>query len=263
MATIYRVKDVVSKTLLALKMMDEAYLNDKDLVEKFFKEGQVISEINREYPNVPVVKVFRYGRENTKTWGRPFIAMELLKGPNLLQFIKTNRNLHPIFIMKILKQLGEALHAAHIKGVYHRDITPDNIILINNDPFNPVIRLIDFGVARHEYTAAGTLDGSIAGKPAYMSPEQCRGEKVDGRSDIYSMGIVFYTLLTGTPPFISNNPLEVMTHHQRTPVPPLPGRVSPQISQIVLKMLKKDKNERYSSVSHLLTDLSRLLQEAS
>ena len=116
MATIYRVKDVVSKSQAALKIMDEAYLNDKDLVEKFFKEGQVISEINREYPQVPVVRVFRYGRENNKTWGQPFIAMELLKGPNLLQYIKTNHKLQPIFIMKILKQLGEALFAAHARG---------------------------------------------------------------------------------------------------------------------------------------------------
>lgn len=263
MASIYRARDMASKAHVALKIMDESYLNDKDLVEKFFLEGKVISEINEEYPQAPVVKVFRFGREGGRTWGSPFIAMELLRGPNLLQFIKTNRNLHPQFILKVLKQVGEALQAAHRKGVFHRDITPDNIVLIKSDPLDPVIRLIDFGVARHEYIAAGTLDGSIAGKPPYMSPEQCRGEKVDGRSDIYSLGIVFYTLLTGSPPFVSNNPLEVMTHHQHTPVPPLPGRISPQISQVVLKMLKKDRNDRYDSVNYLIKDISRLLQEAS
>lgn len=262
MATIYKAKDTTDESWVALKIMEDAFLNDKELINKFIREGSGIAQINEAYPSAPVVKVFRYGRENNKSYGRPYIAMELLKGPNLLTIIKQNKKYNLNFILQVIYQVSIALKAAHARGIYHRDVSPDNIILIKNDPSKPEIRLIDFGVARHEYVAAMTLDGSIAGKPAYMSPEQCRGEKVDARSDIYSLGIVFYTLLSGRPPFVSNNPLEVMHHHEKSPLPPLPNEIPLAIRAIVDKMLKKKKEERYQDISELIADLSSLMKEA-
>ncbi|MCX5842194.1 MAG: protein kinase [Deltaproteobacteria bacterium] len=258
MATIYRAKDTKTGKMVALKVMDVGYLTDADLVTKFMREGRTIEEINREFPEAPLVRVFRYGRESNKTYGRPFIAMEILSGQDLLKLFKAKGRFSMDFVISVVKQVGEALKPAHVKGIYHRDVSPDNIIVVKNDAHSPVIRLIDFGVARHEYTSAGTLDGSISGKPPYMSPEQCRGEKVDGRSDIYSLGVIFYTFITGNPPFISRNPLEVMKHHERTPVPPLPSDVPTRVKAIIFKMLEKDPVRRYQSVNDLLDDLEMI-----
>jgi predicted Ser/Thr protein kinase len=258
MAVIYKARDTSSGRIVALKIMDIGYLGDVDLVKKFVREGQVISDINRDYPHAPVVKVYRYGRENNRTSGRPFIAMELLQGRNLLELARSKKTYSVGFIIRVIEQIAEALQAAHAKGVYHRDVTPDNVILVKNDPVQPVIKLIDFGVARHEYTSAGTLDGSISGKPPYMSPEQCRGEKVDGRSDIYSLGINFYMLLTGQPPFVSRNPLEVMKDHERTPVPPIRVNIPASLVNIIFKMLEKDRSRRYQTIESFLFDLRTL-----
>lgn len=263
MATIYKAKDTVEKKTIALKIMDYNFLTDKDLMEKFIREGHGISMINESFPEAPVVRVLRFGRENNSSYGRPFIAMELLNGPTLLDLIRDKKNFDLRFIIKIIFQIAIALKAAHSKGIFHRDVTPDNVILTRNDQLNPECKLIDFGVARHEYTSAGTLDGSIAGKPPYMSPEQCKGEKVDARSDIYSLGIIFYTLLKGNPPFVSNNPLEVMFHHENTPIPPLPESVPENTRKIVEKMLKKDKKERYRDVEEFLEELSQVFKEES
>jgi predicted Ser/Thr protein kinase len=255
MATIYKAKDSSSGQIVALKIMDVSFLKDMDLVNKFLKEGKAIYEINQAFPAVPVVKALRYGRENNRTHGRPFIAMELLRGQNLLELIREKKNFSMEFVLNVIEQVAEALKAAHAKGIYHRDITPDNVIVTRYDSYNPVIRLIDFGIARHEYTATGTLDGSISGKPPYMSPEQCRGEKVDRRSDIYSLGIIFYTLLIGNPPFLSNNPLEVMKDHEKTPVPPLNPKIPDKVKKVILKMLEKDSSGRHQHIDELLADI--------
>jgi len=258
MATIYKAKDITSGQFVALKILDSAFLNDRDLVRKFIREGWAVSEINKDFPEAPVVKVYHYGRENNRTKGRPFIAMEYLQGQNLLSYIRTKRPLNINFVYKVIKQIAKALDAAHQKGIYHRDVTPDNIIVVRNDLINPIIKLIDFGVARHEYTAVGTLDGSIAGKPPYMSPEQCRGEKVDRRSDIYSLGILFYTLLNGSPPFVSRNPFEVMKAHEQTPVPPLTRNVPDGIKTVLYKMLRKNKQERFRSLNEFLKNFQKV-----
>lgn len=257
MATIYRAKDTTTKQIVALKILDPAFQGDADMVKKFIKEGWVLSEINQESPSAPVVKVFNYGRENNRTKGRPFIAMEYLPGKDLLYYIKGRTVLNLNFVFKIIEQIATALAVAHKKGVYHRDVTPDNVIVVKNDADNPVAKLIDFGVARHEYTSVGTLDGSISGKPPYMSPEQCRCEKVDARSDIYSLGILFYSLIEGHPPFVSKNPFEVMKQHEEAAVPPIKREISSGIIMIINKMLAKNKNDRFVSMAEFLAEMKR------
>lgn len=252
MATIFRAKDTSTKKLVALKIMDISFQNDHDMIKKFIKEGWAISEINKLFPDAPVVKVFSYGKENNKTKGRPYIAMELLGGKSLLSFIKNKIVLDKNFTFKVIEQVALALSAAHKLGIYHRDVTPDNVIVLKYDHKNPRVKLIDFGVARHEYTAIGTLDGSISGKPPYMSPEQCRGEKVDARSDIYSLGILFYTLLEGHPPFVSKNPFEVMKMHEDALIPPIKANISEEMKGIIYKMLAKNRNDRYKNIDEFL-----------
>jgi len=244
MATIYRAKDIKTNKIVALKIMDPALIRDRDLLKKFLREGESIQKLNTNFPQAPIVKVFEYGRETGTTNGRPFIAMEYLPGMDLLQHLKKRGKLTIGEVKGIIQEVLRALEAAHSQGIYHRDLSPDNIIISDGRGGN-LVKLIDFGVARHEYTAVGTLDGSITGKPPYMSPEQCRGQKVDARSDIYSLGIIFYTLLTGTPPFFATNPLEVMKKHESDPVPPLPSSIPKDISRLVYRMLEKNPAKRF------------------
>jgi serine/threonine-protein kinase len=245
MATVYRAKDRQTGRLVALKVMDPGLARDLDLLKKFLREGEVLRTLNTKHPEAPIVRVVDFGRESGRTNGRPFIAMELLQGRDALSYLQGRGRLSAEEAKGIVRQVLTALAAAHAEGVYHRDLSPDNILVTDGHAHG--IRLIDFGVARHEYTSAGTLDGSITGKPPYMSPEQCRGGKVDGRSDLYSLGVVFYTLLAGKPPFVAVNPLEVMKMHESEPVPPLPGDVPKGVAVIVYKMLEKEPDRRYPS----------------
>jgi tRNA A-37 threonylcarbamoyl transferase component Bud32 len=258
MSTVYKATDINDKKTVALKVMDDRFLQDKDLINKFQKEGEGLYLINQKFVNVPIVKVFRYGRENSNPYGRPFIAMEYLKGPSLFDLISSKKRYSSTYTTNLIKQVASALAAAHSLKIYHRDVTPDNIIITRNNPHYPSIKLIDFGIAKHEYTEKGTLDGTISGKPPYMSPEQCRGAKVDGRSDIYSLGIIFYTMVVGYPPFTSRNPLEVMYAHENKPVPPLPNNIPEAIRKIVSKMLQKNRLKRYQSMNELIDDLDKL-----
>lgn len=251
MSTIYRAKDKSNNKIVALKVMDPVLTRDPDLLKKFLREGESVQMLNQMYPSAPIVKVFEYGRELGRTNGRPFIAMEYLAGKDLLAYLHHHGKLTIGETKGIILEVLRALQAAHSQGIYHRDLAPDNII-IGDDKGHNIIHLIDFGVARHEYTSAGTLDGSITGKPPYMSPEQCHGLKVDGRSDIYSLGIIFYTLLTGAPPFVSQNPLEVMRKHESEPVPPLPESIPADVATVVYQMLEKDPSKRFANVSSLM-----------
>lgn len=258
MSTVYQADDLLKKQQVALKVMDDRFLQDQDMINKFQREGKGLSIINAKCPQAPVVKVYRYGRENSSAFGRPFIAMELLRGPSLLDCINNHKNLPLHFSVEVVKQVALALECAHQQKIYHRDVTPDNVIVIRNNFNSPLIKLIDFGVAKHEFTDVGTLDGTISGKPPYMSPEQCRGERVDGRSDVYSLGIIFYTLLSGHPPFSSKNPFEVMHSHEKEQPPNLPDNIPSAVKKVVMKMLEKRRTKRYQDMRELVVDLDNL-----
>lgn len=258
MATIYRARDTLGevRTPVALKVMDEAHLRDPDLVHKFLREGEILQELHDADPEAPLVRVYHFGNA-ANDGGRPFIAMEYLEGQDLLRHLKAAGRLRLAEAARIVAGVSRALVPAHAAGVYHRDLTPDNVILTRTMRGGYGLRLIDFGVARHEYTAHGTLDGSIAGKPPYMSPEQCQGKAVDGRSDIYALGIMLYTLLNGVPPFVSPNPLEVMRLHKEAEVPfpdDFPGAARP----VVEKALAKDRNARHRDIQTFLHEVEGL-----
>lgn len=250
MATIFKAVDRESKAQVALKIMDVSLMSDPDLVHKFLREGEIIQALNQRAPSAPIVRVVDFGRES-KTLGRPYIAMELLNGPTLMEEIKKRGPMPAEEAVGLITQVLEALIAAHDQGVYHRDLSPDNIIILDERGRN-IVKLIDFGVARHEYTSAGTLDGSIMGKPPYMSPEQCKGEKVDGRSDLYSLGIILYTLLTGSPPYVAKNPLEVMRMHETGAVPEPPANIPGGLANALRTMLAKSRDQRFSSAAEAL-----------
>jgi serine/threonine-protein kinase len=243
MATVHLAVDTEREQQVALKLLDSSHFGDQDIVRKFLKEGEALQRIHEAQPDAPVVRAYRFGREHDSSDGRPYVALEYLQGDNLLTRLKKRGPLTSAEAVLILKQVCQGLRAAHACKIWHRDITPDNVIVLSEKP-TPRVRLIDFGVAKHQYAKRGTMDGSIMGKPPYMSPEQCRNDHVDGHSDVYSAGMLFYTMVTGEPPFTDDNPLQVMQMHEQAQRPDLPSAVPAQVRRLIQQMIQTDASDR-------------------
>lgn len=244
MADIYRAIDQVDNTVAALKVIKANLLEDPQMVERFKSEAAVLKALNQVLPNGEVVTFLRQGRESSTR--REFIALELVEGEALSAML--NKGYRPTLMdtAKILTPVAVVIDAAHADGIWHRDLSPDNIMVHRVRGSVERVTLIDFGVARHEYTSHHTLDGSSFGKPAYMSPEQARGESGTLRADLYSFGIIAYQMLSGSVPFVSatNNPLEVLNLHKSAPVPSLPAQYSEPLRAIIQQCLAKQPEER-------------------
>lgn len=255
MSTVWRARDRAGRDV-ALKVMSENMLDDEDLVRKFIQEGKALDRINSTHPEAPVVQVYDYGYLNGK--GRPYLALEYLEGDSLEEVIDPGFSLRAEQALPIIKQIAIALSAAHANGVYHRDIKPENVIIVGRSSILKV-RLIDFGVARHDYLSYVTLDGSLMGTPPYMSPEQGTGGEIDERSDIYALGALSYALLAGEPPFVDENPLTVLEMHKEASVPPLPSQVPSAVADLVRWMLQKDPEERPSQMWQVVGRIDELI----
>ena len=242
-ATIYKAKDLMRKKIVALKIMDHNLIRDADLVFKFFREGETISQINENFPNAPVVKVFDYGRDREKSLGIPYISMQLVKGDNLLKMLKKGKVLTVQRKLYITREIVDGLIAAHKLKIFHGDITPDNIIINGKK-----VILIDFGIAVEGYDNYKNVDTSIMGKPVYMSPEQCAGISIDEKSDVYSLGIILFLMFHGVPPFTAQNPAEIIKMHQESPLPEMDSRVPTDIKEMIIRMLAKEPGSRPGTI---------------
>jgi len=238
MSIIYRAKNRILKRYVAVKVMDEIMMKDRDLVHKFLSEGRNIAIINKKYPDSPVVKVLEYSdHESDPPY---FIAMEYLEGMSVLKKMKTNQKPDLYTRLHIIKEVARALQAAHSLHIIHRDIAPDNIIINGR-----TVTLIDFGIAKQEFSNYRTQSGAIVGKPLYMSPEQCADQKITSKSDIYSLGAVLFFLLEEKPMYDSRNPYEILKMHRDCNQPPevtkpLPG----DLKDFLKRMLDKDPRNR-------------------
>ncbi len=246
MATVYRARQQSINRIVALKVLPPSLLHDPSFYERFTREVEVIADL--EHPHI--VPIYDYG----ETDGIPFIAMRYLAGGSLATLIR--RGLPPIHeIEKPLTQLLQALDYAHFRGIIHRDLKPGNVLLDeNNNAY-----LTDFGIAR---VLNSNLTGSaIIGTPAYMSPEQANGIPLDARSDIYSVGIVLFELLTGREPYLADTPLALMLKHINQPLPSvreLRPEVTENIEAVIQRATAKEPNDRYSSAG----DVARAFSEA-
>jgi serine/threonine-protein kinase len=215
---------------------------------KFFREAESAGTLSHPH----IVTIYDAG-ENGDT---AYIAMEFLEGSTLLRFARRQRLLPLRRLINYLVQVAEALDYAHAQGVTHRDIKPANIMLMQNGQ----IKITDFGIA-HIATSSQTQTGVVKGTPYYMSPEQFSGQKVDGRSDIFSLGTTMFQLLTGTLPFYADSPALLMNQIMNFPHPnprAINPRIVPAVIRIVDKALEKDRANRYQTAKDLVLDLRRL-----
>lgn len=258
MATIWLAEDPEGRDV-ALKVMREGMLDDEELVHKFVQEGEALERINTTHPEAPVVHVYDYGYLSGE---RPFLSLEYLPDQSLEQVVKHKEALSTPQALPVMRQVAMALSAAHANGIYHRDVKPENVIIVGRSS-SLQIKLIDFGVARHEYMPRETMEGSLLGSPPYMSPEQASSGDLGAASDIYSLGVLSYTLLSGQPPFLDNNPLRILEMHQEAKVPPLPDHVPRSVARLVYWMLEKSPDDRPDQMWEVVGRLDELIADSA
>jgi len=251
MAEVFLARDQLLDRPVAVKVLFPEFATDPSFVERFRREATAAANLN--HPNI--VGVYDWG-EADSTY---FIVMEYVDGRTLAEILRTEGPLHPDRVADVGADVAAALGFAHRNGVVHRDVKPGNVIVTSTG----LVKVADFGIAR-AITASSDDDltqvGQVMGTAAYFSPEQARGENVDPRSDIYSLGVVLYELATGKPPFSGDSPVAIAYKHvHESPVPPRHHDVAlPQaLEAIILKTLAKNPANRYPSAEDLRADLRR------
>ena len=250
MAVVYKAKDRLLNRYVAIKILRPEFTQDEQFLDSFKRESQAAAGL--QHPNI--VSIYDVGR----TGNTNFIVMELVDGRPLSDFIKENGHLDYKTTIDIAKQVASALAIAHKHQIIHRDVKPHNIMITSDG----VAKLTDFGIARAVSKATMVADTSkIIGSVHYFSPEQARGAYVDERSDIYSLGIVMFEMLTGRVPFDGETPVEVALKHINEDVPSpaklVPG-IPPALDKVVLKATDKYQTERYKSADEMLEALKNV-----
>lgn len=250
MAIVYKAKDIYLKRIVAVKVLKEQYLEDKEFIKKFVIEAQSVANLN----NQNIVKIYDVGQhiENEKTFN--YIVMEYIKGKTLNELIKDNGKLNSNAVVSISKQIANALDCAHKHHIIHRDIKPHNIIIDEN--LN--VKVTDFGIARIATSSTITYTSSVLGTVHYISPEQAKGKFIDEKSDIYSLGVVMYEMITGRVPFDTDNAVGIAMQHINEPlVEPirLVPNMEPWLNAIIVKCMEKDPENRFESAESLIRAL--------
>jgi serine/threonine protein kinase len=242
MGHVYRARHLGLDKDVAVKVLPREFANNPTLRERFMNEARMAGQL--EHPNItPVYAVDEHE-------GQPYIVMQLVDGVPVSRLV-SRQGVDPLLAVRITAQVAHGLAYAHKRKLVHRDIKPDNLLILNNGR----VKISDFGVA-----AALGSDASAghSGSPPYMSPEQCRGEHVDGRSDIYSLGVTLYLLLTGRRPFLGETSQALILMHQQDDYPPLselrPG-LPRELERIVNRTLAKSPDARYQNADELAEDL--------
>jgi len=249
MAVVYKGKDKLLNRFIAVKILRPEFTKDATFVENFKRESQAAAGLS--HPNI--VGVYDVGREGNIN----YIVMELIEGDTLNKIIEREAPMDYRKVIDISKQVASALRVAHKNKIIHRDVKPHNIMITNDG----VVKLADFGIARAVNDATLSTGSKIVGSVHYFSPEQARGNYVDERSDIYSLGIVMYEMLTGKVPFDGDNPVTVaLKHINEEIVPPieLEPSIPPALNRCVMKATSKFQTNRYSSADELIEDLDNI-----
>lgn len=253
MAVVYKAKDILLNRMVAVKILRPEFSSDEDFVHRFRREAQAAASLS----HANIVSIYDVGVEDNIH----FIVMEYIDGPTLKEYIARHGALPVEEAVEITIQIAQALDHAHRNNIIHRDIKPHNI-LIGPDK---QIKVTDFGIARAATSTTITMTGSVMGSVHYFSPEQARGAVTDVKSDIYSLGVVLYEMVTGQLPFSGDSPVSIALKHLQDSFVP-PRKINPAIPQsvenIICRSLAKNQAERYSSARELIQDLSTCLDES-
>jgi serine/threonine protein kinase len=250
MGVVYKARDTELDRFVALKFLPAELIKDAEALVRFKREARAASAL--EHPNI--CTVYEAGEYE----GRPFIVMQLQEGQTLRQMIE-GKTVAIEVALDVAIQIADALETAHSNGIIHRDIKPGNIYVTKRGQ----VKILDFGLAKRAADPYLTTPGALIGTAAYMSPEQIKGETVDARSDLFSLGAVLYEMVTGAQAFAGKTITAVFAN-VLSEAPASPASVNPalpkELEQIIMKALAKDSNARYQSAAEILADLTQLKQ---
>lgn len=248
MAYVYHCYDTIDAREVAIKILKDEYLDNEDFIRRFKNESKAIAVLN--HPNIVRVYDVSFGDMIQ------YIVMEYIDGITLKEYIEMRKILDWKEVVHLTAQILKALQHAHESGIVHRDIKPQNIMLLQDG----TIKVTDFGIARFSTTGTGTMSEQAIGSVHYIAPEQARGDKTDGKTDIYSVGVMMYEMLTGRLPFDADSAVSVaLMQLQSTPKRPreINDTIPEGLEEITIKAMKKNPDDRYQSAVEMLSDIER------
>jgi hypothetical protein len=252
MSSVWRSHDRLLDRTVAIKVLHEQFASDEEYVERFRREARSVAQLS--HPNI--VTVIDRGEDQS----RQFIVFEFVEGENLKQLIRRTGPLPVRDAVQMALQMARALSFAHGRGLVHRDVKPQNVLL-NDDG---QAKMTDFGIARSVDVQGVTITGTVLGTSEYISPEQARGEQVNALSDVYSLGVVLYELLTGSVPFRGENFVAIALKHVHEPAPDvleLRPETPPRVAMAVERAMAKNPADRFQSMGELCSELEASLHD--
>src|SRR5690348_9480853 len=250
MSTVYRATDETLQRTVAIKLMNREIATDSDQLERFRREARAVAQLSHPH----IVGVIDYGEDD----GRPYIVFEYVEGETLKERIRRSGRLPITEAVAYAIEIARALGTAHARHIVHRDVKPQNVLVDEEGS----AKVTDFGIARSLDEDGLTADGRVLGTTDYVSPEQALGHDVNGQSDIYSLGVVLYEMLTGDVPFHGENQVSVAMKHVREDLPDV-KEVRPEVSAglaaVLDRMTEKELDRRYADVDTLVADLEEAL----
>ncbi|MEM9696822.1 MAG: serine/threonine-protein kinase, partial [Myxococcota bacterium] len=249
MGTVYACRHVVVGKEFAIKVLRPGIERSEEVLQRFIREAQAANAIRSRH----ICEMTDFGQ--LKGHGGAFyVVMELLVGDSLTKRLR-NEDLDRSGLLHIFEQVAQTLEKAHQAGILHRDLKPDNVVIVEDDGDPTFVKLVDFGIAKMMHAAAGELTetGVILGTPYYMSPEQARGEELDARTDIYSLGVMLYRAFTGRLPFVADTAMGVLTRHI-TEKPQTPSKlveIDRPLERLILRCMEKKPIDRFQTMTEV------------